>query len=231
MTQYNFLNVKMSNLQLNKLKSGIKNGTKVTLKISSNVVGDSNDENNFPHKLSLTDTQILKLRKIFANNSSANIKLSKTQLYKIGQWGGFLGRRLGPLLKTGLPLTGNVLKPLDKSVLIPVGLTAAAAAATDSAIHKKMFGSGNTTLIISNEELNDIMKIVNSLEGSGLLIKGVSQAIKNEAKEQKGRFLRMLLGTLVGRLLGNLLTVKGTIRAGGGTIRAAEGTVRAGQDF
>ena len=232
MTQYNFLNVKMSNLQLNKLKSGIKNGTKVTLKISSNVVGDSNDENNFPHKLSLTDTQILKLHKIFANNSSANIKLSKTQLYKIGQSGGFLGRRLGPLLKTGLPLTGNVLKPLDKSVLIPVGLTAAAAAAaTDSAAHKKMFGSGNTTLIISNEELNDIMKIVNSLEGSGLLIKGVSQAIKNEAKEQKGRFLRMLLGTLVGRLLGNLLTVKGTIRAGGGTIRAAEGTVRAGQDF
>ena len=232
MTQYNFLNVKMSNLQLNKLKSGIKNGTKVTLKISSNVVGDSNDENNFPHKLSLTDTQILKLHKIFANNSSANIKLSKTQLYKIGQLGGFLGRRLGPLLKTGLPLTGNVLKPLDKSVLIPVGLTAAAAAAgTDSATHKKMFGSGNTTLIISNEELNDIMKIVNSLEGSGLLIKGVSQAIKNEAKEQKGRFLRMLLGTLVGSLLGNLLTVKGTIRAGGGTIRAAEGTVRAGQDF
>ena len=220
----------MSNLQLNKLKSGIKNGTKVTLKISSNVVGDSNDENNFPHKLSLTDTQILKLRKIFANNFSANIKLSKTQLYKIGQSGGFLGRRLGPLLKTGLPLTGNVLKPLDKSVLIPVGLTAAAAA-TDSATHKKMFGSGNTTLIISNEELNDIMKIVNSLEGSGLLIKGVSHAIKNEAKEQKGRFLRMLLGTLGGSLSGNLLTVKGTIRAGGGTIRAAEGTVRAGQDF
>ena len=231
MSQYNFLNVKMSNLQLNKLKSGIKNGTKVTLKISSNVVGDSNDENNFLHKLSLTDTQILKLRKIFANNSSANIKLSKTQLYKIGQSGGFLGRRLGPLLKTGLPLTGNVLKPLDKSVLIPVGLTAAAAAATDSATHKKMFGSGNTTLIISNEELNDIMKIVNSLEGSGLLIKGVSHAIKNEAKEQKGRFLRMLLGTLGGSLSGNLLTVKGTIRAGGGTIRAAEGTVRAGQDF
>ena len=220
----------MSNLQLNKLKSGIKNGTKVTLKISSNVVGDSNDENNFPHKLSLTDTQILKLRKIFANNFSANIKLSKTQLYKIGQSGGFLGRRLGPLLKTGLPLTGNVLKPLDKSVLIPVGLTAAAAA-TDSATHKKMFGSGNTTLIISNEELNDIMKIVNSLKGSGLLIKGVSHAIKNEAKEQKGRFLRMLLGTLGGSLSGNLLTVKGTIRAGGGTIRAAEGTVRAGQDF
>ena len=80
MTQYNTFNVKLSNLQLNKLKCGIKNGTGVTLKISSNVVGDSNDENNFPHKLLLTNTQVLKLRKTFANGSSANIKLSKTQL-------------------------------------------------------------------------------------------------------------------------------------------------------
>ena len=79
--------------------------------------------------------------------------------------------------------------------------------------------------------MNYVMKIVKSLEQSRLLIKRVSETIKNEAKEQKGRFLRMLLGTLVGSLLGNLLTVKGTIRAGGGTIRAAEGTVRAGQDF
>ena len=107
MTQYNTLNKKLSNSQFNKLKSGIKNGTEVTLKLSSNVVGDSNDENNFLHKLLLTNTQVAKLRKAFANNSSANIKLSKTHLYKIGQSGGFL---LGPLLKTGLPLTGNVFK-------------------------------------------------------------------------------------------------------------------------
>ena len=73
MTQYNTLNVKLSNSQLNKLKSGIKNDTEVTLKISSNVVGDSNDENNFPHQLLLTNTQVSKLRKAFANNSSANI--------------------------------------------------------------------------------------------------------------------------------------------------------------
>ena len=157
-------------------------------KISSNVVGDSNDENNFPHKLLLTNTQVSKLRKAFANNSSANIKLSKTQLHKIGQSGGFLGRLLGPLLKTGLPLIGNVLKPLAKSVLIPLGLTTAASA-TDAAIHKKMFGSGNTTLIISNEEMNDIMKIVKSLEESGLLINGVSETIQNEAEEEKGDFL------------------------------------------
>ena len=158
MTQCNTLNVKLSNSQLNKLKLGIKNGTEVTLKISSDVAGDSNDENNFPHKLLLTNTQVLELGKAFANGSSANIKLSETQLHKIGQSGGFLGRLLGPLLKTGLPLMKNVLKPLAKSILIPLGLTAAAA--TDAAIHKKMFGSGVTTLMFSNEEMNDIMEII-----------------------------------------------------------------------
>ena len=100
-------------------------------------------------------------------------------MHKIRQTGGFLGRRLGP--KTGLSLMKDVLKPLAKSVLIPLGLTAAASA-TDAAIHKKMFGSGMTTLIILNEEINDIMKIVKSVEESGLLKKGVSETIKNEAK-------------------------------------------------
>ena len=94
-----------------------------------------------------------------------------------------------------MPLTGNVLKPLGKSVSIPLGLSAVASA-TDAAIHKKIFGSGNTTLIVSNEEMNNIMKILKSLEESGLLIKSVSETIKNEAKEQKGGFLGMLLGTL-----------------------------------
>ena len=97
----------------------------------------------------LTNTQLSKLLKAFANGSSANIKLSKTQLHKIGQSGGFLGRILGPLLKTGLPLMKNVLKPLAKSVLMLLELTAAALT-TDAAIHKKMFGSCMTTLIISN---------------------------------------------------------------------------------
>ena len=90
MTQYNILNVKLSNSQLNKLKSGIKNGTEVTLKNSANVVGDSNDESNFPHKLLFPNAQVSRLRKAFVNNSSANIKLSKTQLHKIGHSGGFL---------------------------------------------------------------------------------------------------------------------------------------------
>ena len=112
MTQYNTLNVKLSNLQRNRLKSGIKNGTEVILKIWSNVVCDSKNEHNFPHELLLTNTQVSRLLKAFANKFSANIKLSKTQLYKIGQSVGFLGRILGPFLKTGLPLIGNVLKPL-----------------------------------------------------------------------------------------------------------------------
>ena len=98
MTQCNTLNVKLSNSHLHKLKSGIENGIKVTLKISSNAFGDSNDKNNFPHKLLLTNTQVSKLHKAFANASSANIKLSKTQLHKIGQSGRFLSRLLGLLL-------------------------------------------------------------------------------------------------------------------------------------
>ena len=102
-------------------------------------------------------------------------------MHKIGQSRRFLGRLLGPLLKTGLPLTNNVRKPLAESVLLPLRLTVAASA-TDAAIHKKMFGSGMTTSIISNEEVNDITKIVKPYEESGLLIKGVSETIKNEVK-------------------------------------------------
>ena len=139
------------------------------MKLSSNVVGHSNDENNFPHKLLLTNTQVLKLREAFANGSSAHIKLSKTQVHKIGQSGVFLGILLGPILKTGFPLMKNVLKPLAKNVLIPLGLTAAAAA-TDAASQKKIFGQSMTTLIILIEESLE----VKSLEESGLLIKGVS---------------------------------------------------------
>ena len=180
MTQYNSLNVKFSNSQLNKLKSTIKNETEVTLKLSSNVVGDSNDENKFPHKFLLTNTQVLKTRKAFANGSSANTKLSKTHLLKLGESGGFLGRLLGPLLKTGSLFLGNILKPLAQSVLLPLGLTAAAAAATDAAIHRKMIGSGFTTLIISNEEMNDIMEKVKFIEDSGLLIKQLVKQLKTK---------------------------------------------------
>ena len=106
-------------------------------------------------------------------------------MHKIGQSGGFLGRLLVPLLKLGFPLIGNLLKPLAERVLIPLGLTAAASA-TDAAIHEKMFQTFFTTLIISNEEMNN-MKIVKSLEESGLLIKGVSETTENEAKTKTKR--------------------------------------------
>ena len=105
----------MSNLQFNKLKPGKKSSTEVTLKLSSNVIGNSNDENKLPHKLLSTNTQVSKLCEAFENNSSANIKSSKTQLHKIGQSGGFLCRLLEPLLKIGSPLMKNVLKPLVKT--------------------------------------------------------------------------------------------------------------------
>ena len=164
-----------------------------------------NNEINFPHELLSTNRQVASLRESFADHSSVDINLSKTQLSKMIQSRGFLGRLLGLLLETGLPLMKNVIKPLAKSVLIPLGLTAAASAA-DAGIHKKILGSGNTTLIISNDEIHDIIKIVKSLEDSGLLLKGVTETVQNEVKEQKGGFLSMLLGTLSPILIGNLLT-------------------------
>ena len=136
MAQYNRLNVNLSNSQFNELKSAITNETDVVIRLSPNMIADSNDETNFPHELLLTDRQVSGIRKAFSNNSSVDIKFSKTQLSKIIQSVGFLGKLFGPLLKTGLPLIKNVITLLAKSVLIPLGLTAAASAA-DSGIHKK----------------------------------------------------------------------------------------------
>ena len=201
------------------------------------MIGDN--ETNFPHKLLLTNRQVSKLCKAFANRSSADIKLLKTQLSKMIQSGRVLGRLLGPLLKTGLPLIKNVIKPLAESVSSSSGLTAAASAA-DVGIHKKILGSGNmTTLITSNDEIEDIIKIVKSLEDSGLLLKGVTETVQNEIKEQKGGFLSMLLGTLGASLLENILIGKGAIATsqgrgiyragkGKGINRAGEGVLRAG---
>ena len=170
MTQYNSLNVKLSNSQLNKLKSSIKNESDVVLRIWSNMVSNSNDNTNFPHELLLTNRQVANIRKAFANHSSIDIKLLKTQLSKMIQSGGFLGNLLGklagPLMKVAVPLAKNVLAQLGMS---------AAMSAIDGSIKKKMLGSGMTTLIISNDEMNDILKIVKSLENFGLLLKGVSE--------------------------------------------------------
>ena len=134
MTQYNSLNVKLSNSRLNKFQSAIKNETEVVLRLWSNMIDDN--ETNFRHKLLLANRQVSNLRRAFANHSSTDIKLSKTQLSKMIQSGGFSGRLLGSLLKTGLPLISNVIKPLAKSLLIPLGLTTAVSAA-DAGIHNK----------------------------------------------------------------------------------------------
>ena len=223
MTQYNSLNVKLSNSERNQLESAVRNETDVVLRLSSTMIGNSDDETNFPHKLLLTNRQVLTLRKVFSNHTSADIQLSKTHLSNMIQLGGFLGRLLGPLMK-------SVIQPLAKSVLIPLGLTASASAA-DTRIHKKILGSGhNTTLIISNDEMKDILKIVKSLENSGLLL-GVSGTKKDEAKEQKGGFLSMLLGTLGASLLGNMLAGKGVVRAGKGTVRVSYGSKRSSLTF
>ena len=167
---------------------------------------------------------------------SVDIKLSKKQIKTLIQSGGFLGSLLGklvgPLMKVAMPLAKNVLAPL--------GLTAAMSA-IDGSIQKKMLGSGseakrsraneseraNTILIISNDDLNDIMQIIQALEDSGILLKDVTRSVATQTKEQKGGFLSMLLGTLGASLLGNLLSGKGMLRAGEGILRAGEGTTRA----
>ena len=152
------------------------------------MVSNSNDNTNFPRELLLTNRQVAHIRKAFAKNTSTDIKLSKTQLSKMIQSGGFLGNLLGklagPLMKVAMTLAKNVLAPLGLS---------AAMSGIDGSIKKKMPGSGTTTLIISNDEMDDILKIVKSLENSNVLLKGVSETIQHE---QRGGFLNMLLGTL-----------------------------------
>ena len=123
----------------------------------------------------------------------------------------------------------KVALPLAKNVLAPLGLTAAMSA-IDSSIQKKIHGSG-VKLIIEQEDMNDIMKSIEALENSGILVKGVSKAIENETKERIGGFLSMLLGTLGASLLSNLLTGgKGIMRAGDGIVRAGDGIVRASKE-
>ena len=127
----------------------------------------------------------------------------------------------------------KVAIPLAKNVLAPLRITAAAPT-IDARIQKKIHGSGTTTLIISNKEMNDIIKIVQVLEDSNILLKGVTETIKNGTKEQEGGFLQTLVGTLGSILLGNLLSGKGIARAGYGhssfsALRNSQGIIRAGR--
>ena len=228
MVEYSKVNCNLTNVQLNKLKKLVKSNEGATLRLG--IRNFNKDER--PHELLLTTRQNTKLRNALNNNSATDIKLNKAQIKKIIQSGGFLGKLLsklaGPLMKVALPLAKNVLAPL--------GLTAAMSA-IDGSIQKKIHGSGATKgagvkLIIEQEDMNDIMKIIKALENSGILLKGVSKAIKNETKEQKGGFLSMLLGTLGASLLGNILTGgKGIVRAGEGSVASrtkGDGIVRAG---
>ena len=164
----------------------------------------------------LTTRQNTKLRNAINNNLATDIKLSKAQIKRIIKSGGFLGKLLsklaGPLMKVAIPLAKNVLALL--------GLTAAMSA-VDGSIQKKIHGSG---VDIRDKDMNDIMKIIEALVNSGILLKGVSKTIENETKEQRAEFLNMLLGTLGASLLGNLLTGKGIMRAGDGIVRACDGS-------
>ena len=138
---------------------------------------------------------------------STDLKFSKSQISKIIKSGGFLGSLLsklaGPLMEVAIPLAKNVLAPLGITTI-------------DAGIQKKIHGSESMTLIISNEEMSDIMKIVQALEDSNILLKGITKRIKNETKEQKGGFLITLLGTLDANLLGNVLVGQGIVRSGSG---------------
>ena len=207
MVECNTINARLSNLQLSKLESAVKNKQGTTLRMNAKIFNG----NNLPHELFLTQRQTTKLRNAIENNFQTDIKLSKAQISKIIQSGGFLGKILGPLLKARLSLLKSVIKPLELLVLTAVS------SAIDAGVQKKIYGSGTTTVIISNEEMNVIMKIVQALEDSNILLKRVTKTIKNETKEQKGGFLSMLLGTLGASLLGDLITKnlsgKGTVRA------------------
>ena len=212
MVRYNTVNIKLSDSQLNKLKSATKNQTGATLKMNIRMFNG----NSLPHELLLTTIQTTKLRNAIKNNMSTDIKLSKAQISKIIQSGGS-SKLAGPLMKVAVPIAKNILAPL--------GLTAAMSA-IDGSIQKKTHGSGTTILIISNEEMNDIIKIVQALEDSAVELKGVTKTIKNKKKEQKGGFLSTLIGTLGASLLGSLLSGKGVVRAG--YVKQGEGVLRPG---
>ena len=208
MVEYSKFNVKLTDAKLKKLKADVKNKTGITLRMSLKMFY----ENDLPHELLLTTRQKAKLRNAFNNNMSTDLKLSRVQISKIIQSGGFLGSLLGKLAD---PLM-KVVIPLGKQILAPLRITTAPSA-IDAGKQKKINGSGTTALTISNEEMNYIMKIFQALEDSNTLLKRATKTIKKKAKEQKGGFLSMLLGTLGASLLGHLLARKGIVKADSGS--------------
>ena len=182
----------MSNLLLNKLKSAIKKGTKVTLSLSSNFIRSSNDKTNFPNKLLLTDTQVSKIRKAFANGSSANIKLSKIQLPKIVELGGFMISAFDIInlinpFKT-LPKIINKADELSKKVILSDTIKTVNTSENIIKASKNLLKVPGTGITLTNNEIKDIMKVIKSLENRGILLKGTTRKITS----QEGGFLSFL---------------------------------------
>ena len=181
------------------------------------------DGNDLPRELLLTARQKTKLRNALNNNMSTDINLSKAQISKIIQ-----SRVFRIIIKKTSRSINESSSSFGKNILAPLGITAAASA-IDAGIQKKIHGSGrpsSTSLIISNKEMNDIMKIAQALEDSNILLKVVTKTIKNKTIKLKGGFLSMLLSTLGARLLGNLLSGKRIAGAGSGN-KKRKGIVRA----
>ena len=200
MVQYEKIDLHLTNLQLKRIQDAVKNNNGITIRLSNK----NFNKDQLLHNLYLTQKQMEKLIDKTKNNMSTDIKLSKVQINKIIKEGGNLGR----LLMSFLPTLIKPALSIGKNILAPLGLRAAMSA-TDAAIQKKMYGSRNTALIISNDDMNDLIKIVTALEEHDILLKETSKTIKNKTKKQEGGFLSILLGTLSTSLLGNILTGKG----------------------
>ena len=185
MVEYSKVNVKLIDRQLKQLKNAVEDKTGTALRMNLKMFRG----NDLPRELLLTTRQKTKLRNTFNNNMSTDLTLTKAQISKIIQSGGFLGSLLsklaGPLMRIAIPLAKNVVAPL--------GITAGASA-IDAGIQRKIRGSGTTTLIISNKEMNDMMEIVQALEDSNILWKGVTKTIKNETKKTKRRIFKHVIG-------------------------------------
>ena len=175
MIEYNKLSVKLSKSPLNKLKAAVKKQTGVTLRINIKMFGGD----KLPREVLLATRQKRKLRNAFENNMSTDIRLSKTQISKIIQPDGFLSvllsKIVGPLMKVAVPSAKNILARLEIT---------AAVSAIDAGV-KKTNGFGTTTLMISNEEMNEIIKVAKDFKDSKILLKGITETIENETKEQK----------------------------------------------
>ena len=169
MVEYSKVNVKLTDRQLTQLKTAVKNTTETTLRVSFKMF----DGNDLPHELLLTTSQKTKLRNAFNSSMPTDLKLSKPQISKIIQPGEFLGSLLsklaGPLMRLAVTLAKNVLAPLG---------IIAGTSAIDAGTQKKIHGSGTTTLIISNKEINHTLKIAQAFEDSNILLKGVTKTIK-----------------------------------------------------